>query len=126
MVTLLVIAASMTRAKEQYVYTQISREEGLNSTVNCIYKEKDGDVWIGTPTGLYSFDGYTLKNHTGQLFGSHDVYQIHADSTGNLWVLTDRHFIKSVIWNFSAAKVLSNSYRYISFFVRFLVILTFR
>lgn len=94
MVTLLVIAASMTRAKEQYVYTQISREEGLNSTVNCIYKEKDGDVWIGTPTGLYSFDGYTLKNHTGQLFGSHDVYQIHADSTGNLWVLTDRHFIK--------------------------------
>ena len=94
MVTLLTIAMTMARAKEQYVYTQISREEGLNSTVNCIYKEKDGDVWIGTPTGLYSFDGYTLKGHSGQLFGSHDVCQISTDSTGDLWVLTDRHFIR--------------------------------
>ena len=51
-------------AKEKYVYTQIGRKEGLTSTVNCIYKEKDGDVWIGTPVGLFSFDGYTLKNHT--------------------------------------------------------------
>ena len=94
MVTLLAIAMTMVRAKEQYVYTQISREEGLNSTVNCIYKEKDGDVWIGTPTGLYSFDGYTLKGHAGQLFGSHDECQICTDSTGDLWVLTDRHFIR--------------------------------
>ena len=94
MVTLLTVAMTMVRAKEQYVYTQISREEGLNSTVNCIYKEKDGDVWVGTPTGLYSFDGYTLKGHASQLFGSHDVYQICAGSNDDLWVLTDRHFIR--------------------------------
>ena len=94
MVTLLAIAMTMVRAKEQYVYTQISREEGLNSTVNCIYKEKDGDVWIGTPTGLYSFDGYTLRGYAGQLSGSRHVYQICTDSTGDLWVLTDRHFIR--------------------------------
>ena len=94
MITLLAAAITTARAKEQYVYTQISREEGLNSTVNCIYKEKDGDVWIGTPTGLYSFDGYTLKGHANQLSGSRHVYQICTDNAGDLWVLTDRHFIR--------------------------------
>ena len=43
-VCFLAAATASAWAKEQYVYTQISREEGLNSTVNCIYKEKDGDV----------------------------------------------------------------------------------
>ena len=93
-VCFLAAATASAWAKEQYVYTQISREEGLNSTVNCIYKEKDGDVWIGTPTGLYSFDGYTLRGYAGQLSGSRHVYQICTDSTGDLWVLTDRHFIR--------------------------------
>lgn len=89
-----VISILQISAKEQYVYTQISRDEGLYSTVNCIYKEKDDDVWIGTPTGLYSYDGYTLKNHANQLFGSRYVYQICTDSKEDLWVLTDKHFIR--------------------------------
>jgi len=81
-------------AKEQYVYRQISHEEGLTSTVNCIYKEKDGDVWIGTPVGLFSFDGYTLKNHTDKLFKSRRVFNVSRDPKGNLWVLTDKHILK--------------------------------
>ena len=80
-------------AKEKYVYTQIGRKEGLTSTVNCIYKEKDGDVWIGTPVGLFSFDGYTLKNHTDKLLKSRKVFDVSKDHDGNLWVLTEKHIL---------------------------------
>lgn len=90
----LIIFILQLSAKEQYVYTQISRDKGLNATINCIYKEKDGSVWVGTPTGLYSYDGYTLTNHASKLFGSRYVYQICTDNKENLWVLTDRHFIR--------------------------------
>ena len=58
----MMLALAASAIDKQYVYTQISQNEGLTATVNCIYKEKDGDVWIGTPTGLYSFNGYSLRH----------------------------------------------------------------
>ena len=55
---LLTLCTSMSfAANKQYVYNQIAQSKGLTATVNCIYKEKDGEVWVGTPTGLYSFNG---------------------------------------------------------------------
>lgn len=77
-------------AKERFIYTQISRNEGLTSTVNCIYKEKDGDVWLGTPQGLYSFNGNSLHAHQDSIFAGKRVYQTDADRNGDLWILTDR------------------------------------
>lgn len=78
----------------QYVYTQIAQKEGLTSTVNSIYKEKNGDVWIGTPNGLYSFNGYTLTNHSGKLFKSRRIFNVSEGADGSLWVLTDKHILK--------------------------------
>ena len=76
-------------AKEQYIFTQISHNEGFTSTVNCIYKEKDGKVWIGSPAGLYSFDGYNLKQYTDSILVGRKIYRIEEDLHGNMWVLTD-------------------------------------
>ncbi len=87
-------ALSPICANEQYVYTQISQKEGLTSTVNSICKEKDGVVWIGTPVGLYSFDGYSLQNYNNRLFEGRRVYQVGMDENDNLWVLTDRHVLR--------------------------------
>ena len=81
-------------AKEQYVYRQISQKEGLTSTVNCICKEKDGDVWIGAPNGLYRFNGYSLKNYRKRLEGSRKVYHTELDPSGDMWILTDRHILR--------------------------------
>ena len=89
---MLALAASAT--DKQYVYTQISQNEGLTATVNCIYKEKDGDVWIGTPSGLYSFNGYSLRHCGAQTFGSRKVYQVGTDRNGGLWALTEKHVLK--------------------------------
>ena len=94
--TLLLLTAALCTfaAGKQYVYTQIALKEGLTSTVNSICKEKDGDVWIGTPSGLYSFDGYSLKHYDGMLHNSKKVYQVEKDLQGDLWILTDKHILK--------------------------------
>ena len=89
----IILALSMhlvhSLAKEQYIFTQVSHKEGFTSTVNCIYKETDGNVWIGSPAGLYTFDGYNLKHHSDSLLAGRKIYRIEEDTRGNLWVLTD-------------------------------------
>ena len=80
-------------AKENYIYRQISQREGLTSTVNCIYKEKDGDVWIGSPHGLYRFNGYSLHLSEDPLLKG-QIYMVSRDHHGNLWVLTDSHLLR--------------------------------
>ena len=97
LVLVLTLAASAINAlsnNKPLVYTRISQEEGLTSTVNCIYKEKDSDVWIGTPNGLYSYDGYSLTNHSDNIFKSRRVFHISCSNTGDLFILTDRHILK--------------------------------
>ena len=58
---ILAVAAYILPAssKDRLIFTCISQEEGLTFTVNSIYKEKDGDVWMGCPSGLYQFNGHT-------------------------------------------------------------------
>lgn len=80
---------SAISAKEQFIYQQISRNEGFTSTVNCIFKEKDGDVWLGTPNGLYRYNGYTLRHYQDSLLGNRRINKITEDKHGNMWVLTD-------------------------------------
>ena len=45
-ITSMMLTFAASAIDKQYVFTQISQNEGLTATVNCIYKEKDGDVWI--------------------------------------------------------------------------------
>lgn len=87
----LLLASFLTiGAKEQFIYTQISRNEGLTSTVNCIYKEKNGDVWFGTPGGLYRFNGYDFRHYEDSLFRDRTIFQINEDMQGSIWVLSDK------------------------------------
>ena len=86
----IILSTLYLKAGEQYIYTKISNQNGLTSTVNCIYKEKDGAVWLGTPRGLYSFNGYNIKHFNDSLFIGRAVYDIEEDIRGGIWVLTDR------------------------------------
>ena len=86
---LISISAYSLTAAEQFIYTRISIREGLASTINSIYKEKDGDVWLGTPKGLYTFNGYRLKHHEDSLLRDSFIYKIQEDRNGGVWVLSD-------------------------------------
>ena len=76
------LSASLQAAEERFIYTKISTREGLASTINSIYKEPDGDVWLGTPKGLFTFNGHDLKHHNDSLFLHRVVHEIEEDREG--------------------------------------------
>ena len=73
----------MLLAQEQYIFTQISHTDGFTSYVNCIYKEKNGDVLVGSPRGLFRFNGSTIKPLKDTLFVDNEVFNINIDGKGN-------------------------------------------
>lgn len=83
------LSLCLSGAREHFIYKQVSRNEGFTSMVNCIYKEKDGDVWLGTPNGLYRYNGYQLTRSEEAHLDGRKIYQVTEDLKGNLWVLTD-------------------------------------
>ena len=86
---ILFCSASFLKAEDRYIYTRITNRDGLASTICSIYQEKDGEVWIGTPNGLYTFNGHELKRHNDPLFTDRTILKIEEDKEGGIWVLTD-------------------------------------
>lgn len=83
-------------AEREYYFKQISLEEGLSgTTVKCVTTDYKGLLWIGTPSGLNSFDREQIrvynqnKNDPYSLPGN-EVDFVVEDSLLNLWVATDR------------------------------------
>jgi ligand-binding sensor domain-containing protein len=66
-------------------------EDGLiNNTVQCIQKDKEGNMWFGTPSGVSKFDGSSWESFTkqdGLVAGN--VLCIAVDLDGSLWFGTD-------------------------------------
>ena len=85
----LFISGTYLSAREQYIYTQISHDEGLTSTINSIFKKEDGHLWIGSQNGLFRFNGTTLRHYKDPVFAEKSVHYVGDDSVGDLWVLTD-------------------------------------
>lgn len=86
-----------TKAEQQdYYFRQISLEQGLSqSRVECIYRDHQGVIWIGTKWGLNSYDQSELKSYF------HDREQpnslpdnfirfITEDRLGDLYVSTNK------------------------------------
>lgn len=78
-----------------YSFKQISIEEGLSqSTVNCILRDRYGMVWIGTRSGLNTFDKgetqtfFNRKEDLKSLPGN-NVAMLAQDSLMNIWVGTN-------------------------------------
>ena len=66
----LALTGSHLSAREQYIYTQISHDEGLTSTINSIFKKEDGHLWIGSQNGLFTFNGTTLRHYKDPVFAA--------------------------------------------------------
>jgi len=65
-------------------------EDGLSQgTINALYEDNQGFMWIGTETGIDIFDGYKFRRLAG-LDGDlseYGVYKISQDSAGLIWYL---------------------------------------
>ena len=62
-----------------------------SNIVNCIFKDKNGVLWIGTQNGLNRFnkkENSFTKFFTTDGLSSNEIYGILEDDNGNLWIST--------------------------------------
>ena len=79
-------------AQEYFVFENFSIPQGLsNPTINCIYEDKYGFLWLGTNDGLSRYDGYEFKVYKNNPSDStslpgNSIRTISEDNNDNLWI----------------------------------------
>jgi signal transduction histidine kinase/DNA-binding response OmpR family regulator/ligand-binding sensor domain-containing protein len=69
-------------------------EDGLsNKGVQCLLKDRQGFLWIGTSRGLNRFDGYRFKvfDQSNASLPFDNIHQLWEDADGWLWVFGNEH-----------------------------------
>lgn len=81
-------------ASADYLFKTLDARNGLTSSqINCIIKDSRGFMWMGTPAGLYRFDGYIFKHfqtdsQDGSSLPDSYIESIQETFDGNLWIKT--------------------------------------
>jgi len=77
-----------------FSFTNYSTSQGLShKTVNCMLRDQDGFLWIGTTHGLNRFDGYGFKNihitdTDGTSSGANIINAIAENKDGTIFIAT--------------------------------------
>ena len=75
-------------------FRHITIDDGLSqSTVNCIFQDSQGFIWLGTENGLNRYDGYEFIIFKHEPSDSNSIshswiWDIFEDSQKNLWIAT--------------------------------------
>jgi len=75
-------------------FDHLTIENGLpQNSAQCVIRDKQGFIWIGTQEGLVRYDGYDTRifKHNGEDVNSlsaNDISSIVEDEEGNLWIGT--------------------------------------
>src|ERR1700761_7526191 len=90
----LAIAGSARAQEPKLRFTHLSGEQGLsNSTIEAIYQDGPGFIWIGTRDGLNRYDGHEMvvyrndPEDSGSLSDGY-VRCIYEDREHQLWIGT--------------------------------------
>ena len=97
---LLLLTISTHSALGTKIYSRnYSINDGLpNNTINDIYKDTRGFLWIGTNAGLVRFDGVNFKNYTSlNGLASDYVISICESNKGEIWLGCKNEGITSII-----------------------------
>lgn len=93
LVILLFLSFPLFSAGQSLSFRSVTISEGLaHNTVNAIYKDSRGFVWLGTQTGLDRFDGINITNYPQ--FKGRTVFSVAEIDSIFLWVGTDNGLIK--------------------------------
>ncbi|MBP3512082.1 MAG: helix-turn-helix domain-containing protein [Prevotella sp.] len=93
-VLIMIMALLPLYAAGVYMFKTLDARNGLNSSqINCVLKDSRGFVWLGTPAGLYRYDGYTFRNYQcnsqdGSSLPDSYISSIQESLDGNLWIQT--------------------------------------
>ena len=83
---------SLIYGQQNYLFENISVPEGLsNATVNYIFQDSNGFLWISTADGLNRYDGNNIKvfkndPNDSTTLTSNNCFAITEDSEGFIWV----------------------------------------
>ncbi|MFT7029172.1 MAG: methyl-accepting chemotaxis protein/streptogramin lyase [Marinoscillum sp.] len=91
---ILVPLLSLNAQSNDYKFSHLGTNEGLSTgTVNCVFKDSRGYIWIGTIDGLNRYDGYQIKIYKSdkddpKSIVDNIITSIAEDQNGMLWVGT--------------------------------------
>lgn len=74
---------------QRIIHESWTFREGAPESVEALAQTADGYLWLGTPAGLYRFDGVRFelfRSPFGDQFPSTSVSALFAPPTGGLWV----------------------------------------
>jgi signal transduction histidine kinase/ligand-binding sensor domain-containing protein len=73
----------------QFHHTAWSGNEGAPSNISALAQTEDGYLWIGSPQGLFRFDGVKFEEYKpqpGVELPSHGIYYLLPTPDGGLWI----------------------------------------
>jgi ligand-binding sensor domain-containing protein len=94
LVFLLSVNVAAQENKQQLLFQGINEKDGLsNNIVNCIARDKQGYMWIGTFDGLNRYDGshfIRFRNNRNQPSSLHQntVHDVCVDNNDDIWCAT--------------------------------------
>src|ERR1700722_8568349 len=74
----------------QFVHTAWTEKDGAPADIGAITQTKDGYLWLGTPTGLFSFDGIRFAHfepRAGEDLPAAPILRLLATRDGSLWIV---------------------------------------
>ena len=97
-ILLVLMLAVPLAAAGVYLFKTLDARSGLTiSQINCVLKDSRGYMWLGTPAGLYRYDGYTFHNfqcnsQDGSSLPDSYIISIQETLEGTLWIETASGF----------------------------------
>ena len=73
----------------RFQHTAWNVQNGAPSQVTALAQTTDGYIWLGTPNGLFRFDGVTFEAYQpphNQQFHFRSIQSLSATSDGGLWI----------------------------------------
>ena len=74
-------------------FSKISNEDGnTNIVFTTVLKDKSGNTWIGSDSGVYKYDGIRFTHFTkGDILNKSVISTIYEDKKGNIWFGTSEN-----------------------------------
>lgn len=82
-------ALDRDRTITQLYHTAWTAKDGAPMQIVALAQTRDGYLWLGSPTGLYCFDGVLFERYetrTGGSLPSNNIVTLLAASDGGLWI----------------------------------------
>src|ERR1700753_2444947 len=80
------IQPGMPRGLQELRHTGFRPEDGAPNTSAALAQTADGFLWIGTPAGLYRYDGARFDAELSKRLPSPSIRTLFSEADGSLWI----------------------------------------